>query len=51
MRLVGLRLLLQRPVAHVLHAQGGGDDEHLAQRPALAPFQNHAAHARVQRQA
>ena len=51
MRLVGLRLLLQRPVAHVLHAQGGGDDQHLAQRPALAPFQNHAAHARVQRQA
>ena len=45
----GLRLLL-RPVAHVLPAQRGGDDEHLAQRLAVAGFEDHAAHARVQRQ-
>ena len=51
MRLVGLGLLLQRAVAHVLHAQGSGDDQHLAQRAALARLEDHAAHARVERQA
>ena len=51
MRLIGLRLLLQWPVAHVLHAQGRRDDQHLAQCAPLARFQNHATHARVERQA
>ena len=51
MRLIGLRLLLQWPVAHILHAEGRRDDQHLAQCAPLARFQNHAAHARVERQA
>ena len=33
-----------------MHAQGRGDDQHLVQRLAAARFQNHAAHARIQRQ-
>ena len=50
MCLVGRLLLLERPVAHVLHAQRAGDDEHFAQRLALARGQDHAADARVERQ-
>ena len=50
-RLVGLGLRLQGAVAHVLHAQGGGNHQHFTQRAALARFNQHAAHARVQRQA
>ena len=50
MRLVGRLLLLQRPVAHVLHAQRAGDDQHLAQRLALARRQDHPADARIERQ-
>ena len=50
MLLVGGLLRFQRPVAHVLHAQGAGDDQHLVQRLAAARLQDHAAHARVQRQ-
>ena len=49
--LIGLGLLLQGPVAHVLHAQGRGDHQHLIERAALVRFQQHAAHARVQWQA
>ena len=49
-RLVGLLLCFQRAVAHILHAQGAGNHQHLVQRSAFAGFQNHAAHARVQRQ-
>ena len=48
--LVGGLLSFQRPVAHVLHAQRGGDDQHLVQRLALPRLEDHAAHARVQRQ-
>ena len=51
MRLVGLLLRLQRAVAHVLHRQRRGDHQHLLQRLALARLQDHAAHARVERQA
>ena len=50
MRLVGLGLLVHGPVAHVLHAERAGDHHHLVQRAAVFGFQNHAAHARVQRQ-
>ena len=50
MRLVGGLLRLHRAVAHVLHAQGAGNHQHLIQRATLAGFHNHAAHARVQRQ-
>ena len=48
--LVGLLLLLGRAVAHVLAGQGAGDDQDLAERVALAGLQDHAAHARVQRE-
>ena len=50
-RLVGLGLGVDGPVAHVLHAECRGDDQHFVQGLALARLQNHAAHARVQRQA
>ena len=50
MRSVGRGLLLDGPVAHVLHAEGAGDDQHLGQRLAAARLEDHAAHARVQRQ-
>ena len=49
-RCVGLLLRLHRAVAHVLHAQGAGNHQHLVQRAAVARLQNHSAHARVQRQ-
>ncbi len=51
MRLVGLGLRLQRPVAHVLHRQGRGNHQHLGQRAARARLQDHAADARIERQA
>ena len=50
MGLVGCRARLGRAFAHVLDAHGGGDDQHLAQRLALARFQHHAPDPRVQRQ-
>ena len=50
MGLVGLGLGFHGAVAHVLHAQGAGDHQDLVERVALAGFQNHAAHAGVQRQ-
>jgi hypothetical protein len=50
-RLVGGLRGLQRPVAHVLHAQRGRDDQDLGERLALPRLQDHAAHARVQGQA
>ena len=46
-RLVGLGLHVHGTVAHVLHAQGRGDDQHLVERLAAARLQNHAAYARV----
>jgi hypothetical protein len=48
--LVGLGLLVHGPVAHVLHAERAGDHQHLVERAAVLGLQDHAAHARVQRQ-
>ena len=50
MRLVGLGLLVHGAVAHVLHAQRAGNYQHLVERATVFGLQNHAAHARVQRQ-
>ena len=49
-RLVGHLLVLHRAVARVLHGQGGSDDQHFRQTRVIERGQNHAAHARVQRQ-
>ena len=49
-RLGGLGLLVQRAVAHVLYGKRRGDHHHLVERAALLRLQDHAAHARVQRQ-
>ena len=51
MGLVGGRLAFQRPVARVLHRQGRSDDQDLRECMVVAPAQNHAADARVERQA
>ena len=48
--LIGGLLLLQRPVAHILAAQGRRDDQHLGKRLPLARLEDHAADARVERQ-
>ena len=45
----GLRVF-DRPVAHVLHAEGAGDDQDFGQRLAVARFEDHAADTRVERQ-
>ena len=50
-RLVGRACALDRPVAHVLHRQRAGDDQHFAQRLLLARREDHAADARIERQA
>ena len=50
MRLVGLSLRLHGAVTHILHTQGGRDDQHFVQALALTRRQNHATHPRVQRQ-
>ena len=50
MRLVGLGLRLHGAVTHILHTQGGRDDQHLVQALTLTRRQNHAPHPRVQRQ-
>ena len=50
MRLVSLCLRLQRPVSHILHAQRRGNDQDFTQGLVLARGQDHASHARVQRQ-
>ena len=50
-RLVGGLLLLERPVADVLDAERAGDDQHLAQRLAMARLEDHPADARIERQA
>ncbi|SMG03179.1 FIG00464934: hypothetical protein [Burkholderia singularis] len=49
-RLVGLLLRVDRPVARVLHRQRARDHEHLAQRVLVARAENHAADARIERQ-
>lgn len=48
-RLVGLFLRFDRPVARVLHGQRARDDQHLAQRLLVARGENHPADARVER--
>ena len=49
-RLVGRLLVLHRAVARVLHGQGRGDDQHFRQTRVIERGEDHAAHARVQRQ-
>ncbi len=51
MRRIRLLLSLHRPVAHVLHAQRGGNHQRLVQRLARTGFEQHAPHPGVQRQA
>ena len=51
MRRIGGSLRIHRSVAHVLHAERTGDDQHLVERLALARLQNHAPDTRVQREA
>ena len=46
-RLVGLGLLVGRPLAGVLHGQGGDDDEHLAGAAERAGLDEHAPEPRV----
>ena len=48
---VGGLLLVLRAVAHVLAGEAGGDHQHLAQALPVARGQQHAADARVERQA
>ncbi len=48
--LVGSLLRFERPVAHVLNAQGRSDDQHLVERLARTRLQDHAADTRVERQ-
>ena len=50
MGLVGRRRVFLRPVARVLAAQGGSDDQHFAQATVLARGEDHAADLRVERQ-
>ena len=50
MGLIGLGLLGQGTVAHVLHTQGGGNDQHLVQSTPLSRLQDHASHSGVQGQ-
>ena len=50
MRLVGLRLPVHRPVAHVLHAERAGDHQHLVERLPVFRLQNHSADTRIERQ-
>ena len=50
MRLIGGGLRFHGTVSHILHAQGGGNDQHLVQRLSIPRLQNHAAHARIQGQ-
>ena len=50
MGLVGLGLLVHRPIAHVLNAQRAGNHQHFFKRTAVFCFQNHAANAWIQRQ-
>ena len=46
-RLVGLGLRGHGAVAHILHAQRRGDDQHLVQALPFTRRQNHAPHPRI----
>ena len=48
--LIGLGLFVQRTIAHVLHAQRTGDDQHLLEGATITRLEQHAAHARIERQ-
>ena len=50
-RLIGRLLRLERPLARVLHAERGGNHQHLGKRLLVARGQQHAADARIERQA
>ncbi len=50
MRLIGGLSLLERPIAHVLHAERARDHQHLGERFAVARFENHPADPRIERQ-
>ncbi len=50
-RLIGLLLAIGRTLAHVLHRERAGDDQHLGQAALLRRFQHHAAQPRVDGQA
>jgi hypothetical protein len=50
MRLVGGSRVLLRPVARILCAERGGDDQYLAQAVVLARGEDHAANLRVERE-
>jgi len=47
---IGGRLRLHRPIARVLHRQGGRDDQHLGQADIFQRSQDHAPDARIERQ-
>ncbi len=49
-RLIGRILRLQRPLARILHRQCGRDDQHLGQALLVACCEQHARHARIERQ-
>jgi hypothetical protein len=50
MRRVGRLLLVHRPLARVLHGEGGGDDQHLVEAVLVARREDHARDPRVDRQ-
>ena len=47
---IGRRLLIERSLPRILHAESRRDDHHLAQRLLFARLQNHSPHCRVHRQ-
>lgn len=47
---IGLFLTVQRPLARVLHLQGRGNDQHLAQATFFLGRKDHASDPRVDRQ-
>ncbi len=47
MRLVGLLLAVRRTLAHVLHRQRAGDDQHLGQAAQLRRLKQHAPETRI----
>ncbi len=51
MDLIGRLLLFERSLARILHRQRGGDDGQLAQAMVLGAGEQHAADARIDRQA
>ena len=49
-QLIRGRLLIRRALARVLDGQPRGDDQHLVEHPALVGLDDHAGHARVERE-